>query len=106
MRYFKMICTLLAIVSVFTYKIWPRPLQNIVFYLLLGITILLLGLEVIRFIIFLICYLFGYRIWIFPDLDRDDKGLFGIFTPLISVEVIVHIRLESRKSRMGTQRYV
>ena len=47
----------------------------------------MLALEVIRFIIFLVCYLFGYRIWIFPDLDRDDKGIFGVFYPLISVEV-------------------
>ena len=47
----------------------------------------MLALEVIRFVIFLVCYLFGYRIWIFPDLDRDDKGIFGVFYPLISVEV-------------------
>ena len=73
--------TLLAIVAVFTYRIWPRPLQNIVFYLLLFLTLGLIGLEVIRFAIFLVCYLFGYRIWIFPDLDRDDKGIFGVFTP-------------------------
>lgn len=55
--------------------------------LTLALTVFLIALEVIRFIIFLVCRLFGYSIWIFPDLDRDDKGLLGIFTPLISVEV-------------------
>ena len=47
----------------------------------------MLGLEIIRFILFCVCYLFGWRIWIFPDLDRDDKGILGIFTPLISAAV-------------------
>lgn len=103
MRYLKTAFTLLAIVAVFTYRIWPRPLQNIVFYLLLFLTLGLVGLEVIRFVIFLVCYLFGYRIWIFPDLDRDDKGIFGVFTPLISVEVGKWIGIQPRKSRMGTR---
>ena len=102
MRYLKTAFTLLAIVAVFTYRIWPRPLQNIVFYLLLFLTLGLIGLEVIRFAIFLVCYLFGYRIWIFPDLDRDDKGIFGVFTPLISVEVGKWIGIQPRKSRMDT----
>ena len=102
MRYLKTAFTLLAIVAVFTYRIWPRPLQNIVFYLLLFLTLGLIGLEVIRFVIFLVCYLFGYRIWIFPDLDRDDKGIFGVFTPLISVEVGKWIGIQPRKSRMDT----
>ena len=102
MRYLKTAFTLLAIVAVFTYRIWPRPLQNIVFSLLLFLTLGLIGLEVIRFVIFLVCYLFGYRIWIFPDLDRDDKGIFGVFTPLISVEVGKWIGIQPRKSRMDT----
>ena len=34
----------------------------------------MLGLEIIRFILFCICYLFGWRVWIFPDLDRDDNN--------------------------------
>lgn len=55
--------------------------------LTLALTVFLIALEVIRFVIFLVCRLFGYSIWIFPDLDRDDKGLLGIFTPFISVEV-------------------
>lgn len=52
----------------------------------LAITLGLIGLEIVRFLLFLVCRLFGYSIWIFPDLDRDDKGLFGVFYPLISVE--------------------
>ena len=55
----------------------------------LAITIGLIALEIIRFLLFLVCRLFGYSIWIFPDLDRDDKGLLGVFYPLISVEVLV-----------------
>lgn len=47
----------------------------------------MIALEVVRFLIFCICYLFGYRVWIFPDLDREDKGILGVFTPFISVEV-------------------
>lgn len=102
MRYLKTAFTLIAIIAVFTYRIWPRPLQNIVFYLLLFLTLGLIGLEVIRFVIFLVCYLFGYRIWIFPDLDRDDKGIFGVFTPLISVEVGMFGRVDLRKSKTDT----
>ena len=91
MRYLKTAFTLLAIVAVFTYRIWPRPLQNIVFYLLLFLTLGLIGLEVIRFVIFLVCYLFGYRIWIF-----------GVVTPLMSGEVGKWIGIQPRKSRMDT----
>lgn len=57
------------------------------FYTSIVLLVALIALEVVRFLIFLVCYLFGYRIWIFPDLDRDDKGIFGVFYPLISVEV-------------------
>lgn len=62
----------------------------------LAITIGLIALEIVRFLLFLVCRLFGYSIWIFPDLDRDDKGLFGVFYPLISVEVIYYERLMNR----------
>ena len=102
MRYLKTAFTLLAIVAVFTYRIWPRPLQNIVFYLLLFLTLGLIGLEVIRFVIFLVCYLFGYRIWVFPHLARAATRLFAVFTPLLSVEVGKWIGIQPRKSRMDT----
>lgn len=56
------------------------------FYSSIILLVAMIALEVVRFLIFLVCYMFGYRIWIFPDLDRDDKGIWGIFSPLISVE--------------------
>ena len=34
----------------------------------LAITLGLIGLEIVRFLLFLVCRLFGYSIWIFPDL--------------------------------------
>ncbi|KAK8818358.1 Non-selective Cation Channel-2 (NSCC2) Family protein [Blastocystis sp. ATCC 50177/Nand II] len=88
MRYLKTALTLIAIIAIPTYRIWPRFLQNIVFYTSIVLLVAMIALEVVRFLIFLVCYLFGYRIWIFPDLDRDDKGIFGVFYPLISVEKI------------------
>lgn len=32
----------------------------------LAITLGLIGLEIVRFLLFLVCRLFGYSIWIFP----------------------------------------
>ena len=49
--------------------------------------IVLLGIEVLRYILFAICYLFGYRVWLFPDYNRDDKGILGVFEPVLTVEV-------------------
>ena len=69
----------------------------------LAITIGLIGLEIVRFLLFLVCRLFGYSIWIFPDLDRDDKGLFGVFYPLISVEAGARAEIERRSwTTVGT----
>ncbi|KNB43430.1 hypothetical protein JH06_2732 [Blastocystis sp. subtype 4] len=86
MRYLKIAITIAALIAIPTYRIWPVFLQRIVMRTTLAITIGLIALEIVRFLLFLVCRLFGYSIWIFPDLDRDDKGLFGVFYPLISVE--------------------
>lgn len=65
----------------------------------------MIALEIIRFLIFCVCYLFGWRIWIFPDLDRDDKGILGVFTPLISVEVEIMIGDDVQKIEDGYNKY-
>ena len=56
-------------------------------HILFVITVVLLAIEVLHYLVFLVCRLFGYSVWLFPDINRDDKGLLGIFTPIISVEV-------------------
>ena len=61
------------------------------FYTSIVLLVAMIALEVVRFLIFLVCYLFGYRIWIFPDLDRDDKGIFGARGAVGTVCELLHI---------------
>ncbi len=62
--------------------VWPLTLKIIVFYISLYTLIFLLGLIVLRFIIFTLCAIFGLNVWIFPNLFLDE-GFFGSFKPFL-----------------------
>ena len=74
-------------------------------YTIGGIAGALLALNVLRLLVFCLCWFFGtspsstlclgYYVWIFPNLNNEKLGVVDSFFPLISCEVRFPVRVDS-----------
>ena len=73
-----------GIFAFFTMSAWPIWLRLIVFYLAAALGSVIVGLILIRLAVWLICWIAGYDVWVFPNLFADDLGFFDSFKPFVS----------------------
>jgi hypothetical protein len=74
---------LLLVFALTLQSLWPPVIRNIIWYIAVTFLLFLLGTTVLQFIVFGICWVFGWEVWILPNLWGDD---IYIFSPLYSVE--------------------
>lgn len=65
--------------------IWPRFMKLILYYFTLTYIVLFVGLLIIRYSLWFICWVFGFNVWIFPRLN-EDVGIIESFKPFITCE--------------------
>ena len=63
------------------FPIWPFELKYGIWLISFYLLIFLVGLIVLRLAIFIICIIFGYNVWIFPNLF-SDQGFLDSFKPI------------------------
>jgi translocation protein SEC62 len=68
-----MIATVLAILFVVLFPIWPYELKYYVWYASLILLIFSVGLLVVRLALYSILSLFGYSFWLFPNLLSESS---------------------------------
>lgn len=81
--------TVLIVVGFFLlvlFPVWPMSARVGVWYVSVTILLFLLGLIVVRLIVFCLCWLCGIEFWIFPNLFADDAGFMDSITPAHSFE--------------------
>ena len=79
--------TILIIALVFImvlFPIWPFTIKYGLWLVSLVLLIFLVGAIVVRLIVFCICIIFNYHIWIFPNLFYSN-GILDSFLPFVEV---------------------
>ena len=69
--YFWLIVAVSVVLLVCLFPIWPLELKLFIWWISLILLIFLTGIIVVRLVVYLLCYSFGYDIWIFPDLLNE-----------------------------------
>ena len=79
--------TVIAAVIGFTLlPIWPNVAKKVLWYISVTFLIGILGFVLVRLLIFLFFWIFGYDIWIFPRLFDETLSMQDSFKPVYSVE--------------------
>jgi len=76
-----MVSTLTLVVLVCLFPVWPDFAKLLIFYISLYLLYFLLGIMVIRLIIWALFRIFGKDFWLFPNLNAD-VGPLESFVPL------------------------
>lgn len=69
-----------AVLCFVLFPVWPFEIKYAIWLISLILLIVLVGLIVVRLVIYLICVIFGYDVWIFPNL-MGDRGILDSFKP-------------------------
>lgn len=79
----------LVIIAIFLYvlmPIWPYKMKVAVWWISYVLLLVSLGLLIVRLIIYLFFFIFGFDVWLFPDLNDEKKGFFESFYRIFSFE--------------------
>ena len=65
---FMRIIVIIAVLLIVMMPIWPDELKSIILYLIIGLTYLIIFITIFRVIIYFLMRVFGYSVWIFPNI--------------------------------------
>jgi hypothetical protein len=74
----------LALLMLVMFPIWPYELKYAIWLITLIITLIIFAIILVRLVVFLVCSIFNYHIWIFPNLF-ETSGFFDSFLPVLEV---------------------
>ncbi len=76
---------IVGVLSLVLFQIWPYWLKYGIWLLSFVTLIVLLTLIGLRLVVYVVCVIFGYNVWIFPNL-MGDNGFFESFKPFVYYE--------------------
>ena len=82
--YFWLWLIIVLILAICLFPIWPLEVKLGIWWISWILSVFMIGLIVIRLIIYLFFFIFGFDIWIFPNLTDDKLGVIESFKPFIS----------------------
>ena len=84
--YFYLFLIIIGILLYALLPVWPYKMEVVVWWISYVLLILIISIYVIRLVIYVFFYTFGYDVWIFPDMDDPKLGFFESFKRVISAE--------------------
>jgi hypothetical protein len=75
---------ILAVLAVVMFPIWPYELKYGIWLVSLVLLVVMLGVIFLRLAVYLLCVLFNYHIWIFPNL-LSSTGFADSFIPILEI---------------------
>jgi len=75
---------LVGVIAAVLFPLWPYSLKYAVWLIALYLLCAIVGLIIIRLIVYLFCSIFGISFWILPNFF-GDYGFLDSFVPVISV---------------------
>ena len=82
--YMYLILIIAAILIYALMPIWPYKMKLVVWWVSYILLIILVTIYVVRLAVYLFFYIFGYDVWIFPDINNDKLGFVDSFKKVIS----------------------
>ena len=59
--------------------IWPYKMKVIVWWVSYILILVILGIYIVRLLVYLFFYIFRYDIWLLPDIQDNKLGFFELF---------------------------
>jgi len=66
------------------FPIWPQGIKLIIWYISFYLLVFLVGLIIVRAIVWTVLFIIGLDFWIFPNLLEDTYYILDTFKPLYS----------------------
>lgn len=66
--------------------VWPYSVKVGLWWVSFVLLCVILGIYAVRLIVYIFCFIFGYDVWLLPDMDDNKLGFFESFYRVISVE--------------------
>ena len=72
-----------SIIAIILFPLWPYSVKLAIFNIMFYFSASIIGLTIVRLILFLLLFPFGISFWIFPNMFSDDLGIFESFIPFL-----------------------
>ena len=72
----------LGIIAACCFPIWPISAKLGVWYCSVVLLCLIMGVTVVRYIVFILFFIVGFDFWILPNMYDDRAGFWDTLTPL------------------------
>jgi translocation protein SEC62 len=72
----------LGIIAACCFPIWPISAKLGVWYCSVILLCLIMGVTVVRYVVFTLFFIVGYDFWILPNMYDDRAGFWETFSPL------------------------
>ena len=86
MIYFYLFLIIFGVLVYALLPIWPYRMKVIVWWVSYILILVILGIYTVRLVVYLFFYIFGYDIWLLPDIQDNKLGFFESFYRVITVE--------------------
>lgn len=77
-----MIGLIVGILALVLFPVWPFAVKYGIWLLSLYLLVFLIGILGIRLLIYVVCVIAGFNVWLFPNL-LGDYGFFESFKPVM-----------------------
>lgn len=76
---------IIGILALVLFPVWPYVIKYALWLISLYLLVFLVGLMAIRLLIYILCVILGFNVWIFPNL-LGDAGIVDSFKPFFYAE--------------------
>ena len=96
---------ILAVLMVVLFPIWPFSVKYGLWLISLVLLVILVGIIVFRLVLYVVCVIFNYHVWMFPNLfyatglmdsfipvfevAKGDRSWFNIFIRLFGISIFI-----------------
>lgn len=84
-NYLKLSGIIFGIFAMCMFKAWPLYMKLAMWYISVVLLTFLFASIILRLVLFLALWFFGYDFWLFPNLFDEDLGVVDSFKPLYSI---------------------
>jgi len=84
--YFYLFLIIFAILLYVLMPVWPYKMKVAVWWISYVFLLAIIGLYIVRLIIYVFFYIFGFDVWLFPDMDDPKLGFIDSFKRVMSFE--------------------
>eukprot|EP00357_Protocruzia_adherens_P034229 CAMPEP_0115009068 /NCGR_PEP_ID=MMETSP0216-20121206/22357_1 /TAXON_ID=223996 /ORGANISM="Protocruzia adherens, Strain Boccale" /LENGTH=314 /DNA_ID=CAMNT_0002376735 /DNA_START=176 /DNA_END=1120 /DNA_ORIENTATION=- len=75
-----------AVIAACLFPVWPLQLKIGLWYLSVFLLLIMTAIIIVRLVLYIAIWIFGFDFWLFPDLFHEEKGPIESFKPLFSGE--------------------